>query len=136
LVLVTLLAWGGLATAGDIVRCTDPVTKAVTFSDRPCTTGPGQRVQSTGNVMLSAPLRAEMARKQAIEEEETREREAISAHVQQRASEAQNERSKAAWDKICREGTQPYKGSQNGQLTAAQIKLKMRCAGYNVPDDE
>lgn len=136
LALAVLLVWGGVAMAGDIVRCVDPVTKAVTFSDRPCTTGPGQRVQGTGNVMLSAPLRAEMARKQAAEEQETREREALSARNQQRVSEAQNERSKAAWDKICREGTRPYKGSPNGQLTAAQIKLKMRCAGYDVPDDE
>lgn len=119
-----------VSPAFGIVRCVDPNTGAVTYSDRACPKGGGEEVRfHRGNAASSTHFREEIERKRLEEEQDAQERRTYSEADQRRVKAVQQQRRQGEWDKLCKEGIKPYKGSQNGQLTTAQRRLLMECAG-------
>lgn len=124
------------AHAGSVVRCEDPNTGAVTFTDGGChESATSEQVEVfQGNTMDSRQARRDMQRletirmqKEAQRIENRRRMENVQRHQAQQKATKQK---KALCDKI----TRPLKGSQNGQLTASQRDAMMRCAGISVPE--
>ncbi|MAP31564.1 MAG: hypothetical protein CMG81_03305 [Marinobacter sp.] len=124
------------AQAGSVVRCVDPSTGAVTFTDGGCRQGAtSERVEVfQGNTMDSRQAYRDMQKLEAMRMEEEARRlekrrrmEDLQRYqAQQRAAERQKD--------LCDRITRPHKGAQNGQLTASQRDAMMRCAGISVPE--
>lgn len=124
------------AQAGSVVRCVDPSTGAVTFTDGGCRQGAtSERVEVfQGNTMDSRQAYRDMQKLEAMRmEEEARrleKRRRMEDLQRYQAQQQAAERQKDLCDRISR----PLKGAQNGQLTASQRDAMMRCAGISVPE--
>ncbi len=134
IVITTSLLLAATVSAGGIVRCVNPDTGAVAYTDGVCSHGAGEKMNiSSGNVLDSNQVHRDIQRLDNIEaEKEARRREnqrrmnsLQRRQAQQRSSEQQR--------KLCERIARPHKGSQNGQLTAAQMNSMLSCAGVSVP---
>lgn len=124
------------AQAGSVVRCVDPSTGAVTFTDGGCRQGAtSERVEVfQGNTMDSRQAYRDMQKLEAMRmEEEARRLEKRRRMEDLQRYQAQQQAAERQKD-LCDRITRPHKGAQNGQLTASQRDAMMRCAGISVPE--
>lgn len=135
LTITSLLLISLTAQAASVVRCVDPNTGAVTFTDGGCSHDAArERVEVyKGNTIDSRQAYRDMQKLEALRmKEEARladKRRRMEEHQRYQAQQRAAERRQKVCDRI----TRPLKGSQNGQLTAAQRDAAMGCAGISVP---
>jgi len=129
IVITTSLLLTATVSAGGVVRCVNPDTGAVAYTDGVCSHGAGEKMNiSSGNVLDSSQVHRDIQRLKAKKaEKEARRRENMRWVDSLQRKQAQRQASERE-RKLC-ERIRPHKGSQNGQLTAAQLSALRSCAG-------
>lgn len=129
-VIITSLFLTAAVNAGGIVRCENPDTGAVEYTDGGCRHGAGKSMNiPTGNTLDSGQVHRDMRRLKAKQaEKEARRRENMRRMNSLQRKQAQRQASEQE-RKLCERIARPHKGAQNGQLTAAQRNALRSCAG-------